>query len=419
MMIVLVAVLALVTLVAAFLGSKYWHWAHVMVVVLLFFTTFGFGVLAAEAFRARTKFMKQEQQSAQRLKPVEELNAALSRGSDDPGDLQRLISREVQIDEEATEAPSVVELRHRLSLATRRLGRVWWDGQPLGPPDPQTGRVSVGFETGNPLGLEQGALLFAFEQGPANTQNPEQGRQYLAEFRVVAVNGQQLTLEPVLALDPREAKRLLSSQGPWSLYETMPGDSHDLFADFTDDQLRQLMPAGSVEEYLRDGTPWTVDDGEATKEGRDESGLVVGRDDWDDQTRFVYRRRLRDYAYLFNSLAKTRIEMIAKAQALQEDNKKLDDTLASAKRLGAYRTKEQSQLQFDLAGVKKDLAAAQAHQAEVEQLASRGRQLLDQTIAVNLRLTEQLASMQQAQAGGIDLQTIPVPSRGAFDRDAL
>ncbi len=423
---ILLAVLVLLTLVAAFLGSKYWHWAHVLVVVLLFFSTVGFSFLAAEAYRVRTKFMRQELQARQQLEPLQELNGALLRGTNDQGIIARLKAEEVLVKERAidnqgeeTEVWSVVDLRHQLSLATRRLGRVWRNAQTLGAADPRTGQVSVQIETPSPLGIEEGAVLFVFEQGVANTQNPDQGPQYLAEFRVTVVNGQELTLEPVLTLDPREAARLNRSQAAWSLYETMPGDRHDLFADFTDNELRQLIPPGSVEAYLRDGTPWTVDDGEDTKEGRDQDDQIVGSDDWDDTTRFLYRRKLRDYAYLFNNLAKARINMIAKAQALQGDNEKLAATLARAEKITQYRTEEQGKLKGDLSGVQGDLQAIEQHLASLESQVGSGEQLLERTIAANSALVAQLTSLQQEKAGGIDLKSVPTRSLPGLDRDAL
>ncbi|MEM6330275.1 MAG: hypothetical protein AAF790_08505 [Planctomycetota bacterium] len=421
-----IAVFSILAIVAAIFGAKHWHWFHVTVVALLFFTTLGYAVLAAQAYRARTKFMKQERDARQQLEPLQELNAAIARGTTNAAVINRLRSRELAPKEapivegaDATRMVSLAELKHQLSLASRRAGRVWRDAQPQGAPNPQTGQITVGIEQPVPLGIEVGAVLFAFEQGPANTQNPNQGRQYVAEFRVTDVSGQQVTLEPSLTLDPREAMRLTRSQGPWSLYETMPGDSHALFAGMTDEELRQLMPAGSVEAYLRDGTPWTVDDGEETKEGRDEEGNIVGIDDWDDTTRFVYRRQLRDYAYLFNNLAKRRIEMIATAQALKEDNAKLQATLASARKLGKQAQQEQGKLKSDLAGVQNDLRAAEAHLAGVTRQADRGQRLLALTIAANSELAGRLTMLQQQLAGGIDLETVPAPSRPALDRDAL
>lgn len=430
----LFGILALVTLVAAFLGAKYWHWAHVMVVVLLFFSTVGFAVLAARVLDARSGPMKRAQDAAAQLEPQQKLNEALRAGTDDPALISQLANRPLpdseatlRIPDDAEEIPGLVELQHDLSLASRRLGRVWRNAQPLGI---QNGQVVVGIENPNPLGISADSVLYAFEQGSANTQDPEQGRQYLGEYRVVAVGGQQVTLEPTLSLDPREVNRLTGSQGPWSLYETMPGDSREMLEAFSDEQLRQLMPQQTAEEYVRDGTPWTVDDGEWTKEGLNANGEVwtpqytnaegevVVTEDGAEPTRFIYRRQLRDYAYLFNEFSKRRVELLAQAQALKEDNAKLAATLASAKQLGQLRTAEQEKLKFDLAGVKRDHEAADAFLANVQRQVERAQSLLEETLATNSRLADELLALQQAAAGG-DLRSTPARSRGALDIDAL
>lgn len=420
--IAVLAVLALVTLIAAYLGSKHWHWAHVLVVVALFFTTLGFTFLAAEVLEVRTRFLKRVEVAEEKIEPVEKMIRAVSRGTTDQELIRRMINEEMAVDEAVLEnrgrAPGLVNLRHELQLQNRTLGRVWRDAQPLGRPDPQTGAVSVGIEFPQPLGIAQGAILFAFEQGPANVQNPQQGRQYLGEFRVASVDGQQLSLQPVLKLDEYETRRLAASQGPWSLYETMPLDRHEMFKRYTNDQLRQIMPASSVEEYLRDGTPWTVDDGEWTKEGRDAEGNIVGVEDWDDDTKFVYRRRLRDYAFLFNDLAKERIQLEAKKKALDEDTKKLEAALASAQQINKERLALQQQLNKDLTGVKGDRQAIEAHLAALEQQLERGRRLVDRLRSANAELANRLAARQSALAG-FDVEKNPVPAGGAVDIDAL
>jgi len=415
----LIGVLALVTFVAAYLGSKYWHWGHVLVVVALFFSTVGFTILAADALNKRSTFQERAEKASAELQPLKEIHAALARGTNDSELINRLRSQGVEFEDDVETAPGLGDLRHQLRLVGRTSGRVWRNAQPLGPLDPQTGQISVGIEFPQPLGITQGAVLFGFEQGPANSSDPDQGRQYLAEFRVVSVAGQQLTLESVLSLDQRQGQRLLQSQGPWLLYEQMPGDRHDLFAEFTDDQLKQLLPASTVDEYLRDGTPWTVDDGQWVKEGRNDRGEIVGPDDWDDSTKFVYRRQLRDYAFIFNDLAKSRVEMLSKRQALVQDNQSLAATLESAKKLGAYRTDEQQKLRSDLAGVQADRKAIETHLANLQRQVQRGTALLNKTLAANIDLANRLATLQQAASGSPDLRLQPVPSRGAVDIDAL
>lgn len=416
--------LFVVALVGAYLASKHWHWAHVLIAVALFFASVGFTILAADALRVRTKWQKQLATDEPKLEEVDRRNATLRRGTDKAELINELSALGVQIDPQAAaeddyQMPGLVDLAHRLRLANRTLGRVWRDGRPLGGVNPQTRQVDVGIGAPQPAGIGQGAILFVFEQGDPNPASPQQGKQYLGEFRVVAAAEQQVRLEPVLSLDPYEAQRLANSRGPWTLYETMPVDRRDAFEGFTEAELRRVLPPASVEEYLREGTDWTVDDGEWTKAGLDRAGQPLGPDEWDDQTKYVYQRRLRDYAFLFNDLAKRRIEMEARKLALAEDIAKLKATLARAQKITADKQAEQGMLQSDLEGVKRDRMAIEAHAAAVEQQVAAAERLLQRTLAANTRLARSLKARQAELAGGRDLDRMPLPSRGALDIDAL
>lgn len=418
----IVAVLLIGMLVGAFLASKVWHWAHVTVAVLLFLTTLLFTFFAADVLRVRGKYLAKEAKAAEQLEQQTMLVEALTRGTKDSQLINRLRNNELPIGDEISELPSVSDQRHELRRINRTLGRAWRGAQPLGPPNQQTGRVAVQIEFPQPLGVDEGAVLFVFEQGEPNADSPQEGSQYLGEFRVTAIGDQQLELESILPLnpaDPLEFLRLqqsVQSGAKWVLYETMPVDSHALFAKFSDEQLAEILPAASVEEYVRDGSPWTVDDGEWVKQGIDSDGNVVGPADWDESAeRYVYRRRLRDYSFLFSDIAERRVELYAEAEAVREDTNKLNVANESAKALGAYRMAEQQKLKDDLAGVENDRKAIESQLATLQSQIKRSENLLQQTIAANAVLADQLAEYQQAMAGG----PVPAGARGAVDVDAL
>lgn len=417
-----VGVLLIGMLVGAFLASKVWHWAHVTVAVLLFLSTLLFTFFAADVLRVRAKYLRAEAKAAMDLEQQVALNEALARGTKDPQLINRLRNSDLPIADDVDELPSVSDQRHALRQINRTLGRAWRNAQPLGPPNPQTGRVAVQIEFPKPLGIEEGSVLFVFEQGQPNAASPQEGSQYLGEFLVTAIGDQQLELESVLPLNPADPlefirlQRSVQSGAKWVLYETMPIDSHELFEQFTEEQLKQLLPAASLEEYLRDGSDWSVDDSEWVKQGIDADGNVVGPEDWDEKAeRYVYRRRLRDYAFLFSDIAERRVELYAEAEAVREDTAKLLAANESAKALGQYRMQEQEKLKSDLAGVNRDRKAIESQLAALQQQIKRSEGLLEQTIAANAALAEQLASYQQAMSGG----PVPAGSRGAVDVDAL
>ena len=118
---------------------------------------------------------------------------------------------------------------------------------------------------------------------------------------------QQATLQPVLPLDEFERRRLAASPGPWIIYETMPLDRHEIFAGKTDQELQQLLPKKTVNEYIRDGKPSTADDDPVRVVGFDENGKPLPPGDISKATKKIYERRLRDYAAEFDEMARRRI----------------------------------------------------------------------------------------------------------------
>ena len=89
------------------------------------------------------------------------------------------------------------------------------------------------------------------------------GGRYLGNLQVAEADqkvGTKLVLEPTRELDGAEGQRLKASKGPWSLYEIMPVDRHDAFLDLdgkplTAEVLKTMLPADSLDEYLKDGKP--------------------------------------------------------------------------------------------------------------------------------------------------------------------
>ena len=199
--------------------------------------------------------------------------------------------------------------------------------------DPQ-GRVSVDITKQLPHGLEEDAIVYAFEAGSATATESAEGKQYLGEFRVTVVQAAGVTLEPVLLIDNRAGERLAASEGPWSLYETMPIDRHRLFAGYSEEALRAMLPAESVEEYLRHGTEATRDDDQWHVTGLDEDGKRVGPDNIDQAVKRLYDRSLRDYAYIFNELAGNKVVTLARQEAVTKDNDRLVKALAGAEETG-------------------------------------------------------------------------------------
>ena len=142
---------------------------------------------------------------------------------------------------------------------------------------------------------------------------------------------------------------------------------------------------------MRQGTPAGPDDDEWHVVGYDEDGNQLGPDDLAKAVKKTYQRRLRDYATEFAELNRRRVLLLANIEAVTEDNLKLKAALASAEKLGAFREDEIRKLTIDLAGVTKERVLIEQHLAAVEQQLATARKLLDQAIAENRRLADELA----------------------------
>jgi hypothetical protein len=270
-------------------------------------------------------------------------------------------------------------------------------------------------------GLQQGAIVFAFEQTPPEGQ--PLGR-YLGEFQVTQSNGTEATIEPILRQSwawPRgqetneHMERLRTSQAPWVLYDSMPSDRYDAFAGLSEEALRALLPPEAVEPYLRHGQPVgeEVDPrlkAPFTKDGTPLTEATLATTDPAD-VEWRYQRPLRDYTLLFQTIARERIEKFAEHEALTTDIGLLAAAQQSADAIQAARQQEIEKLQHDLAGFQKEVAIIERYAAAIEtqlestkskigELLARNRELASDLSQAQLEAMRQLNQTATASAGG-------------------
>lgn len=437
---ILLGVVTLVVLVGSFLGAKRWHWAHVLTLVALYFASVGYLLLMLQSVNYRWTNQKREQQALANLERQQAENDALIGGTDDRAVLSRLAGKETLIPDGATSIGGIRRLEHEVRLLNRDRGRVWRDGVLASDVDPQTGAVTIAFpvpqaepaEDGfeeedapaepGALGLQTDDVVYVFEQGPAAANNPDAGRKYLGEFRVSSVEGRQASLEPLdqLSLDPVAGERLLTSDGPWAVYASMPADDRRLFLGvegnrmfpgLDEEELRALMPEASIDEYLRDGGEATDDDDEFRVEWLDADDMVVGAaDDPGKRVRRRFRRQPRDYAFVLKDLAVEQAELIAEIQAAEADVAKLNEALAGAEKLKGFREDERQKLQDDLDLLVRDRETIEQYVATLQSQIAKADRLLEETLRSNAAIAERIAR------GSAPLR--PVAS-GALDVDGL
>ena len=396
---ILLAVVVLAGLITVIMSAKTWHWAQMLLLLAIFFSSIGALLLGLEVYRIHRTFRARMPQLERQLAEVELQIEALRYGTGDRALAGRIFGGELPFDIDVEQRmPGQGVWSRRLQDQARQRGRVWRNAARAGNVDPATGRVAVTLDQPQPHGLTADSVVYVFEEGNVNPANPAQGAQFLGEFRVIEVRPNGATLESVVQLDNRTGPRVAGSQRPWTLYETMPADRHELFAGMTEEELRQLIPAASIDEYLRHGQeverPAAADAFDPAIAMVDEAGVRVGPDDAAKAVKWLYDRQLRDYPSFFATAHLHLVQQAAQRSALQEDIAKLAAAQELAKQFGAQRTEERQALTGDLGHLERDRDAIQSLLATVQQQLENARRLLAEAIQQNMQLAAELAAQQ-------------------------
>lgn len=209
---------------------------------LIIVASLAFVVMVLLALQTRKHWGESHQQHEKAIKEIKEQNRRLKEGWGEGENYQPGIER--------------LQLELQKKLAGR--GRVWRQCKPIaGQQTGQTGQVAV---TTDVHGIDQKILLHLFVEADA-----QQPGTYLGEFKVVGIDQAKnvATLLPSMTMTKEELDRLARSAAGnrnWTMYEIMPADSHEAFAHLTEQELKNLFPAGTVEEYLKDGELLTTDE---------------------------------------------------------------------------------------------------------------------------------------------------------------
>lgn len=408
---IFLGIVVLTGLIATIMSVKGWHWAQMLLLLGVFLFSFTSLLLGLEVFRIHQKIRSKLPALAEKTANENAKIEALTLGGD--ASLAKYLPAEVQpLVEAEGRVPGLNVWTRRLQDVERDRGAVWRGVTPSGPVDPATGRLPVTIPAPQPHGLAKNAIVYAFEQGEPNAATPQDGSQYLGEFRVVDVRPEGATLESVFKLDNRTGNRIVASQKPWELYERMPADKHELFAGQPEEKLREWLPAGSVDQYIRDGQTATADD-EAHRVGYDEAGQRLGADDAAKAVKWLYERPLKYYAYLFAAANRELIELYAERTALVEDGKKLAIAHEIAKKLGELRMEEQKGLTGDLGHMKNDRAAIEAQLATVTRILAAFKTEMTQKESDVVRMAAELRDRQLEQLRVIDASA-PAPAQGSL-----
>ncbi len=396
---ILVAVVVLVGLITVIMSVKNWHWAQMLLLLGIFFLSVGNLLFGLEVYRIHSSLRRKLPIFERQMVELQEESDALQYGGPSTM-LPRIFDEPLAFDVAAEgRMPSMAVWTRRLQDMERERGSVWRGVSPASAINPQTNRLTVKLAEPLPHGLEQNSIVYMFEEGEPNAAAPQEGAQFLGEFRVVAVQPDTAELESVYRLDNRTGNRIASSQRPWILYETMPRDQYQLFAGKTEEELRQMLPAATVQEYLRHGTPATPDDDDLHRAAFDDQDHRLGPESAGGAAKWLYDRQLRDYDYLFDAANRELVELTAEQAALAEDAKKLAEAQAIATKVGQQRTAEKQGLTQDLAHLEQDAAAIRALLATIQRQLANAQQKVAQLLTGNAQMANQL---RQAQLGTVN-----------------
>ncbi len=332
-------------------------WNKVLVGLICLASLFFF-YLAARTLKTNQNWRTEAARLEERINQLEKENERLFNGVRKP---------------DGAVEPGIRQLRvelHELMVDRRR---AWFHCTPnVVKRDPEDGSAEIVLTISDPSphGIAEKTVLHAFEE--ADTR---QGGKYLGEFTVTKAAENKITLVPTWRLSKREIGKLdkaAEAKHSWMLYELMPQDNREIFADLDDEQLRSLLPASAVMEYIKDGEPAAEDD--------PDERVVDGR----------YVRQLRDYSVLFSFEHERHTLLKDSIEAAKRDKQLVEEALA----LG--REQEEA--------CKRDIAAATGQRKEIfrqRDLVAGHLKKLSDLVAAMQAAVERLIEKNRAMAGQI------------------
>ncbi len=378
-------------------------WNKVLV-GLIAVAALGFWYMTMRTLKTQQYWRELAEDFEERIEQVEDQNQWLREGKEEDGELAAMGIRQTQL---------------ALEKVLMDRGRAWYNGTPEATPQTaQTGEVRVTTDLPDPHGITVDTVLYVFEQTPL-----QEGGAYLGPFVVDQVAAKQVALKPAFKFDAAELQRLSRSQGPWVMYDKLPVDNYYLFAELDEDELRKLLPATSVEDYLRHGEEaawedveqWGVEGTVVDQNGvpllDDQGQKIAGRDG-------VFRRRLRDYAALLHAApygeeydvhipSRRSQQTLLKdlIASMERDVQYMQAAAADAKRQVTFRENEKAALEADLAKIRAERDAVLTHRQQLEEKLGELKAAVEQILEQNRTMAGQIARIQLEAARQIEQRT--------------
>ncbi len=250
-------------------------------------------------------------------------------------------------------------------------GRVWNNCTPQ-MVNPKIGEVRVTTDFPTPHGIAPKTVLAVFDES-----DPKKGGRYIGRFVVKGVEKKMVGLVPSRPLRPAALQRLAASRGKWTLCETVPSDNHDIFKDMKPEELEQILPKATLDEYVKDG-------------------------------KGDFKRKLRDYRFLFDTFARQRAMMTEEYNSAAANQGLMDASVADAKEQVQFRQAEITALRKELAEMTRQRDIVQAHQKSLETEIADRTKAVEELTKSNRELAAQIAKDQLEAVQRVDTRTASI-----------
>ncbi len=279
----------------------------------------------------------------------------------------------------------VQQLRIDLGRVLANRGRIWTKCEKQKAAIAASGIMNVTVSSDEPTSFAKNMLLYAFEEG--DDQSPGK---YLGEFHVDSVSDRAVVLasttEMVKSGDPKApslADNVLASKSPWVLYELMPTDEHEAFANLSEDQRKWV-----ADEFLKD------------QQRVDANGNIT-----QDSSGKKFERPLRDYLAIFRACEMHRTLFNDRLESVTRDLSYLTAAGKEAERVEAVAEKEKTQVTGELKRAQIERAAVASLLASRQNMLGIFQKLVQEAIARNVKFAAEIARMQKQLFDEIDRRT--------------
>jgi len=226
---------------------KTWRVAHILSALFVFAAACTFLVFASLVLKTHAAWRK----------PFETHKIAIAKQE---VELNKLLHGDLIAVQQAEE--SIRSARAKLNDEVLDRGRVWRECTPLAAVDPVTFKVRTvpasqpQGQASDPNGIAERMLLYVFAEKESKDGWKVPGH-YLGEYAVTEAGDAEVTITSLLPLDPDQIQRIQQGGATWALYEVMPVDSHEVFAEMDETERRLVgMSKDDLAEYFPNVFNW-------------------------------------------------------------------------------------------------------------------------------------------------------------------